>query len=614
MQTRKNTFTWFIALLFLALLAACDGTSGSSGSTATVPTGPPLPLGAVRIADAPDDVALRMALGLHRDEAGLSAAALRVTNPASPDYRAWLTPAEVTAEFGAPQGDVELLLRSLEASGVAAEVNSIGSHIIVHASVRQAENLFGVTWGVYQSPMFPPSSFPDGELKLPEGWRELVREIFGLSGSAEGTAATTSLRAAAAANGATPWRTGTAEGCPEALALSTTGGQPSGFMPNQFRTAYGIDELHAAGLQGQGARIAVLEYQGYLPSDVDVYSDCFGLPRLNQVIHGENSEIGGAEAILDLQIIAAVAPRAERVDVFIFDSLHSTYTEQFSALIDPGRMGGKLPHVISWSYGFCELVISIQGKFTDNNGAAHVVTAAAAMGVGIYVASGDSGSSSCTSSDPLIVSAYVPWPASLPFVVAIGGTGITLNQDNTIQSEGVWNDRYYEVGSEFYRYMAGGGGESTLYQRPSWQHGPGISPGDARLVPDAALFGDSSPGYAIYCTPGHCQDGEGWFAVGGTSAATPLFAGAMALIAQEAAETIQPTPGFVAPALYEIGRNPALSIEVFNDITVGSNDLYGFHIGLTPGVECCVATEGFDMASGLGSVNFPALRNALLGP
>jgi kumamolisin len=140
----------------------------------------------------------------------------------------------------------------------------------------------------------------------------------------------------------------------------------------------------------------------------------------------------------------------------------------------------------------------------------------------------------------------------------------------------------------------GGGGTSSFIDRPWWQPAA-QGQSSHRMVPDVSAFADASPGYAIVCshqvqgcgpTPGQSIQ-----FVGGTSAATPLVAGMIALWSQKAAQSKWPRPGFVPPLLYSIARNQAAS---FYDVTLGSNVVFG-------GVTCCTAGRGFDMASGLGS-------------
>jgi tripeptidyl-peptidase-1 len=115
------------------------------------------------------------------------------------------------------------------------------------------------------------------------------------------------------------------------------------------------------------------------------------------------------------------------------------------------------------------------------------------------------------------------------------------------------------------------------------------------MVPDVAAFADASPGYVIICSKRvqGCgpSSGQTLAYVGGTSAATPLVAGMIALWGQQAQKSGWPKPGFVPPLLYWMHKNAA---SAFRDITVGTNQVFS-------NVSCCSAAKGFDLASGLGS-------------
>ena len=226
------------------------------------------------------------------------------------------------------------------------------------------------------------------------------------------------------------------------------------------------------------------------------------------------------------------------------------------------------------------------------------LAATAALGITVVVAGGDSGSSACAHGvpasqlDSFDKQRSTSWPATSPYVLAVGGTNVTLTSANAIESSGVWNDTTYP--SPYENLAAGGGGTSSMEDRPWWQ--PALpSQSTWRMVPDVSAFADASPGYVIICSHGvqGCGPAQGQTIeyVGGTSAATPLVAGMIALWDQKATHDGYPRPGFVPPLLYSIARNDP---SAFRDITVGDNTVFA-------NVSCCKAEKGFDLASGLGS-------------
>jgi subtilase family serine protease len=159
---------------------------------------------------------------------------------------------------------------------------------------------------------------------------------------------------------------------------------------------------------------------------------------------------------------------------------------------------------------------------------------------------------------------------------------------------------------------AGGGGQSARYGRPNYQNGATTSRG--RVVPDVSMLADIVPGYSIYCTAGppDCDPSTPWLAVGGTSAATPLLAGGIALVDEQLHAHEQANLGLVNPLLYRLGESAATRASVFGDVSVGDNDVF-LPGGLRGGaLGCCAAGAGFDDATGWGSVNVTAFEQQAL--
>src|SRR4051794_7789186 len=257
--------------------------------------------------------------------------------------------------------------------------------------------------------------------------------------------------------------------------------------------------------------------------------------------------------------------------------------------------GTPLPAVISVSYGECESIV--QPFTAARTLVERQLTATAALGITTVVAAGDTGSSACargvpanelTSSDE---KPQVSWPASSPWVLAVGGSNLTLNADNTIATTGAWNDTEYPA--PFEKTAGGGGGSSAFESRPWWQPAQAFASSSKRMIPDVSVFADESPGYPIVCSSGvqSCKgSGQTIAFVGGTSAAAPLVAGMIALWNQQAHNQGLPRPGFVAPLLTSLAQH---SPQAFTDVTLGTNALFGG--------SCCPTRPGYDLATGWGS-------------
>jgi DNA-binding beta-propeller fold protein YncE len=196
-------------------------------------------------------------------------------------------------------------------------------------------------------------------------------------------------------------------------------------------------------------------------------------------------------------------------------------------------------------------------------------------------------------------------PSSQPFVTSVGGTDLSALGPKPTES--TWNEA--ENPACGCQEGAGTGGISTDWTMPTWQMGPGVvsslssgapcaaSSGDCREVPDVSASADPVHGYVIF-------HGGAWTSVGGTSAATPLWAALLSVIESKSATPVR--QGFLNPRLYTTAS--AHGAAAFNDVTVGTNDYVGIHDGLYP------ATSRFDMATGLGSPVATGIQSFLPPP
>jgi kumamolisin len=504
-------------------------------------------------------------LALKRNQGSLDRLALRVSAPASGRRGAYVPLGQIERRFGASRATRRTVLRFLARRGARARVRGFGAMVVAELPARKALRLFG-----------------KGR-RTPDALRGVVTGVAPISTSAGPSSSPPHI-----ARAEIPKRSGTPSGCPEGLASG-------GFTPNQYVKAYGIDALHRAGLRGRGMRIALIETDGFRRSDIEVYTRCFGLPTPAMRVFpvGVPRVLApGDETTLDLEVLSGVAPRA-RYDVYEGGDSQPQLALTFAAPLDaPAR---RRPDVISASLGVCEL--GLQGEAVAVGVLEYLYAAAAAGGISMLSASGDHGSSSCAADG--IKRRSPNYPSTSPWVTGVGGTEFTLDSQNRLATQTVWNDLPLGVAE------AGGGGPSTVFDRPLWQRAPGVS-GKARISPDVSFLGDPVPGYAIYCTAakGGCTP-PGWSPFGGTSAATPLFAGSLGLIGERAKRTGRPLPGFVSPLLYALAREAGGSRgPVFRDIRTGNDDLYG--------VGCCSAGRNYDPASGLGSLDLSAFMEEAL--
>jgi kumamolisin len=332
------------------------------------------------------------------------------------------------------------------------------------------------------------------------------------------------------------------------------------FTPPQVASAYDYPTT----VNGQGQCIALIELGGgYNDSDIQTYFGQLGITPPTVVAvpvdGGTNSpgDPNGAdgEVALDIQVAGSIAPGA-RIAVYFAPNTNQGFQDAISAAIHDTS---NKPSAISISWGGPESSWDAASLSSFDN----TMQTAAALGVTITVASGDSGSSDGVSDG----ANHVDFPASSPHVLGCGGTALAVS-GGTRSGETVWDDQSQGGG-------ATGGGVSSYFALPSWQSGANvpapIGGQGGRGVPDVS--GDAAPatGYQILV------DGQS-AVVGGTSAVAPLWAALVALVNQQTGRNA----GFLNPALYS-GGEPN-----FFDITSGSNGSFK-------------AAAGWDPCTGLGS-------------
>lgn len=348
------------------------------------------------------------------------------------------------------------------------------------------------------------------------------------------------------------------------------GAAPASFTPVDLARLYDFPDG-----DGAGQCIAIIELGGgYRDSDLSAYFKKLGVKAPTVISVGvdnaKNAPTGNpngpdGEVTLDIEIAGAIAPGA-RIAVYFAPNSDAGFVDAVNRALHDST---NQPSVISISWGGPESNWSSQSISAFNA----VLQSAAALGVTVCAASGDSGSSDGASDG----ADHVDFPASSPYVLGCGGTSLTASASG-IGSEVVWNDG--DQGG------SGGGGVSSVFALPVWQKGLSVTRNGRhaalakRGVPDVA--GDASPqtGYEVLI------DGEETV-VGGTSAVAPLWA---ALIARLNALNGSPA-GFVNPKLYKAQT-------AFHDITEGNNGTFS-------------ASAGWDACTGLGSPDGGKIAAAL---
>jgi subtilase family serine protease len=556
-----------------------------------------------------------------RDAAALAAYARAVSTPGSSLYHVFLTPAQFAERFGATGAQVQAIEASLRSQGLklgAIPANRLS--IPVSGTAGEIERAFSLSFRRRALPKGKVAVVADAAPAFDAGVAGDVQGVLGLSSVSSPQpqllrpAARPAINARVTPRAAPRAAPGAASPCQTAQAAAASQGA---YTADQIAAAYRFTSLYASGAEGQGQTIAVYELEPYAPSDISAFESCYGIaPSLNNVSvdGGAGTGEGEGEAALDIEQAMSLAPKASYL---VYEGPNSDQDSPGSGPFDTltAIVSQDRARVVSISWGECE---QLQGS--DNISAeSDLFEEAAAQGQSVVSATGDEGAEDCNGTnnipDP---EQAVDDPGSQPFVTGVGGT--TMSGLGPPPSESVWNHGGSAAGLFAEQGGAGGGGVSHAWSMPGYQSDAaktlhvigtgsagstcGNNGGWCREVPDVSADADPATGYIIYWN-GQDQDPTspaGWQAIGGTSAAAPVWA---ALLADADSSTAchGSAIGFANPALYAAAG--AGYANDFNDITSGNNDYTGTNGGLYP------AAVGYDMASGLGSPSAGNLAAAL---
>jgi len=469
----------------------------------------------------------------------------RIRKPGrSPGSAAHLSRAEYARRHGASQADRDAVREFAEAHGLAVVQEHAGRRTLVLAgTVAQFNDAFDVE---LQRCSHPGGTYRGrtGPLHVPAELSGIIEAVLGLDNRPQAEPHFR-MKTPQAKRRSRPAQAGA-----------------TSFTPVQLAAIYGFPQG-----DGKGECIALIELGGgYRPQDLQTYFTGLGVPlpavTAVSVDQGSNQPTGDpngpdGEVMLDIEVAGAIAPAAA-IAVYFAPNTDAGFLDAVTTAIHDDV---RKPSVVSISWGGPESTWTQQAMSTMDQ----EFQAAAAMGITVCIAAGDSGSTDGVSDG----SNHVDFPASSSHVLACGGTSLQAKGTAIVQ-EVVWNDGNPANG-------AGGGGVSTVFALPSWQQGlestdaEGTStPLSMRGVPDVSGDADPQTGYNVLV--------DGTTAVyGGTSAVAPLWAG---LIARINALTGR-TAGLINPALY---AQPS----ALHDITQGNNG--GF-----------AASAGWDACTGLGS-------------
>jgi PKD repeat protein len=540
--------------------------------------------GATWLGTLPAPTPLTLLVGLSsRDPGGLSAYEAASETPGTGVYRHFLTPAEIAARYGPTPSSLHATEQYFAEFGLRSQLSPDGLLLTVTGASGAVAGAFGTTFDRYTSAdgrtffSHPTPAHLPGSLE--------VAGVYGLGNVTPFT----------------PLVSGPALPSDVASPAAGCSAGPPGLAPCQVSTAYDAAGLIASGTDGSGERIGIVDTydggqsQSALESDLASFDSEFSLPTPSvsynyPVPTGTNlnatSDDWGVEEALDLEWAHASAPGASIAMTFAPNSGVGLY-EAVDWLV-----AHQLVDVLSLSWGEPDVGVynAYAGPCTTECNATSdgsyevlgpVLAAAAAEGISVFVATGDCGAADGTSG------VSTDYPASDPSVTAVGGTDLLVNASGVYQSESGWSGNSSGAASPGCQNQGGSGGGFSPFPRPYWQSGSGVpSSPYVRAVPDVSADA-GNPVAIVYASSSD--------EVGGTSVATPIWAGFGAILDQSAGTRL----GLLDPGLYAILRGSEYASD-FHDITTGNN---GYSAG-----------PGWDPVTGIGSPIVAALAHNLAAP
>jgi uncharacterized protein (TIGR03437 family) len=512
-----------------------------------------------------------------QQQASLEQLLMEQQDRSSSNYHHWLTPEQYADRFGLSLGDIGKVRLWLESQGFTVSYVGRGRNWLTFSGAApQVAKAFHTE--IHRYAVDGEIHFANAaEPSIPAAFEPIVLGILGLDDF---------LPRPPQAR----FRGESKQG-PSRPAFTTSNGGHV-LVPDDVGTIYDIARLYQAGIDGSGQRVVVAGQSDISLADIATFRSGILPVNVPQVLLVPGSSDPGItenefEADLDLEWVGAVARNATVIYVNSTDVLASAAY----------AISENLAPIISYSFGGCEqnstttLALQLRAAARQAN----------LQGISLISASGDSGAAGCDKAfagSQATQGIGVLLPASIPEVTAVGGTEFNEGSGN------YWSNTNSPTGASVLSYIpeigwnesgsqglaASGGGFSIFYPQPSWQRGPGVPSINARAVPDVAMDAAIHDAYTVI------MNGQAIFATG-TSAATPVFAGIIALLNQHERSNGQ---GNINANLYRLAQT-----NIFHDITTGNNIVPCF-LGTpncTNGSFGYFAGPGYDQVTGLGSVD-----------
>ncbi|BDI30151.1 hypothetical protein CCAX7_22020 [Capsulimonas corticalis] len=536
--------------------------------------------------DGQTPVSIAISLPL-RNRAALDEYVRRIADPKDALYGHGLTTKQFADLYAPAQEDFDTVLQYAKASGLSVvEASPTRSLVVLSGESRNVESAFGVKLSRYLLPSGYVVHANDVAPTVPQSISSRIIGVTGLN----------SIPATSYHKHIVPKYVSDIQSFLSGNVAGT--GPAGGLAPSDIVTAYNLTSLT---YKGEGQTVALYELDGYDPKDITTYTTRFGLGASNLTnvlvngfsgVPGADGGTGYVEVVLDIDMVLALAPKLQNLYVYEAKNNGTDSLALYKRIADD-----NVAKVVSTSWGLPETIIDDATRLSEDQ----IFTQMSAQRQSIFDASGDSGAyddAPIAAQLGVAATVCVDDPASQPHVTGVGGTTLTtVSPGGAYTSETVWKGTLAGAADND---GGSGGGKSVKWPKPDFQKSPTAVGEDAvnRDVPDVALDADGATGYDIYVGAFASSTSTGWFTVGGTSAAAPLWGAFFSLVNQQRSGNGLSFIGEANPPIYAVARDATNYAAAFHDVTTGDNLVYK-------------AKVGYDDATGWGSFNGAPLLNLL---
>lgn len=562
-STPRRTLLGLLGLvLLLAPLASCGGVSTPAPlQITTLDLGiPAVALSSPITGNLPDSTPMHVRITFKMNQSVLNQMQNQKIQPGQSSNLE-----RFASKIGIDDSKYQSIKNFFNPAGIALKLNKLRTHLAIDAKASTIAKVLQTSFVIhsYQGhTFFAPKTMP----KAPRALTDSIQVITGLDNYSSKPQHDFTMQFKHKTEAKQP----TADCSP----LQNT------ILPKDVANAYGYSQLWQQGLNGENMTVNLVEIDGSYSSDVQNYRNCINFKGHISVVNvdGHPSDALG-ESTLDIQMVAGLA-RSANIVVYQTDGnasndVWTNVNDMLQQISDNNVNNASSGQVVSVSLGAAEQEMSSNDAMAIDSSLQQLIKA---EHMTVLIASGDCGAFTTRRYGQLSVS----FPASDPWATAVGGTILQTNSNGSRGRETVWSDNSNQA--KCTNQWGSGGGNSAAFQRQSWQNAPGVQNSYStgrRQLPDISAVAYA---LAVYFK------GQ-WGAVGGTSAAAPIWAAGLALVNEG---TIKQSRHFAyGPQMFYNVANKGSGAQPYFDVTSGNNLYFP-------------ATPGWDFATGLGTPNLPS--------